>query len=652
MRLRLSLQGRVFFGFLLLLLVFGGASALSVRALHGVRGDLVVLTRGYLALGRAATQLRTLQELKDATVDRALAEDDDKLRRPLVAFSRELYPAQMGDRLQEIQTLARQLQQTRSGASDALFLETVFAQARRAAALAQAYDEATTRLLDALSAQGVDVDDKAALVDEWKRRRDSYSRELRQIALSVDDRAAAALLRVEQAEQRSEVYVVVVSLVAIAVAVLVLWMLIRALAPLRALATATRLLQKGESANVVAGVVAGVGGGVGGGSNDGGNDEVGLLGVELLTLAKALEERESMLAQRSLDLQRLSAFAENVIRSVRVGIVVVDGEGRVRTLNPAARSVFALPLQDVEQKKLKDVVDDAVAPAVPLVDEVRTTGALRSLPLLSIKDKVVDVVVVPLRDRAGASSGEVLLLGEDVTAREEARGKLVHSERLAAIGRLAAQITHEIRNPLSSIGLNIELLGDDVEHLPESRRAEVKSILDAVLSEVRRLAEITEGYLRFARLPAPTKQERDAGDLAADLVAFFAGEASQRGVNVELHVDKDLPKITVDADRLRQALLNLLRNGVEASGTGGTVRVSAKKHDGGVALVVEDNGPGIAKDKRDKLFSPFFTTKAGGTGLGLVLTREIVREQNGDVIVDDSGLGGAAFVVTFPAAGR
>jgi signal transduction histidine kinase/HAMP domain-containing protein len=639
----MSLQSRVFVGFLLLLLVFGAASAFAVRALHGVRRDLVVLTRGYLALGRAATQLRTLQELKDATVDRAVAEEDDTLRRPLVTFSRELYPQQMGERLQEIQALARQLQATRTGAADALFLETVFAQARRAAALAAGYDDATTRLLDSLA-----VDDAAAragLVDEWRKRREVYSRELRQIALGVDDRAAFALLRVEQAEQRSEVFVVVIAVVAIAVGLLVLWMMIRALRPLQALATATRALQRGESAAVVEGVLDVVG------KDD--SDEVGLLAGELVTLAKALEERESALAQRSQELLRLSAFAENVVRSVRVGIVVVDEHQRIRTLNPAARSVFALPLQDVEQKQLAAVVVEAVAPALPLIDEVKRTGAMRSLPLLSIKDKVVDVTVVPLRDRAGASAGEVLLLGEDVTAREEARGKRVHSERLAAIGRLAAQITHEIRNPLSSIGLNIELLGDDVEHLPESRRAEVKSILDAVLSEVRRLAEITEGYLRFARLPAPTRQEKDAGDLAADLVAFFAGEASQKGVNVELHVDKDLPKIAVDADRLRQALLNLLRNGVEACGKGGTVRMAARRaRDGeGVAIVVEDNGPGVPRDVRDKLFSPFFTTKAGGTGLGLVLTREIVREQGGDVVVDDSPLGGAAFVVTLPAAG-
>jgi signal transduction histidine kinase len=660
---RLSLQRRIVLGFALLVVVFGVASAVSVLALRGVRQDLVVLTRGYLALGRAATQLRTLQEVKDATVERVVVEAAGA-RAPLVTFSRELYPQQMNERLVEIQTLARQLQLARPAHSDGPFLETVYAQAQRAQTLATAYDEATARLLDGLADDDVDDAKKASLVEEWRKRKELYSRELRQIALNVDNRAADTLQRVADAEERAAVLVVVVVVMALLVGFLVVWMMTRALRPLGALASATRELQRGGASEAVSGVL------VAGGVVD--DDEVAVVARELVTLAKALAEREATLSARSAELLRLSAFAENVVRSVRVGIIVVDGDGRIRTLNPAARSIFALPLQDVETKKLKDVVDDALAPALPLLDEVRGEvrgdvggpQALRTLPLLKVKDKVVDVVVVPLRDRAGVSSGEVLLLGEDVTAREEARGKLVHSERLAAVGRLAAQITHEIRNPLSSIGLNIELLGDDVEHLPESRRAEVKSILDAVGGEVRRLAEITEGYLRFARLPAPTRTDKDVGDLVADLVAFVAGEAAQKGVNVELHVDQALPAVRVDADRLRQALLNLVRNGVEACGRGGTVRVTARiarRHvdgvdgvdvDGadGVDVVVEDNGPGIAPAVRAKLFSPFFTTKSGGTGLGLVLSREIVRELGGDVVVDDSALGGAAFVVSLPRA--
>ena len=649
---RLGLSARIFAGFLALLIVFGAASAFAVVTLRAARRDLVVLTRGYLALGRAATQLRTLQELKDATVARALDERDAVVRRPLVGFARELYPQAMREHLDEIQQLSRQLQG--SSAADALFLETVFAQARRARDLSQGYDDATNRVLDAVDGGDGGDTERAALVDAWHKRSEGYSRELRAIALGVDARAADALLRVEAAEARSAWLVVAVVVVAGLVGLLVLFMMVRALKPLRSLADATRALQQGAGADVIEGVLATATG------TRGADDDVAVLGRELLALARGLDERNVALAQRSRDLLRLSAFAEDVVRSVRSGIVVVDDGDRVRSLNPAARSVFQLPLVDVEGKRVVEVFGAAMlGAALPLADviaDVRKSGALRAFPLVKLGEKVVDVAVVPLRDRAGSSGGDVLLLGDDVTAREDARERLVQSERLAAIGRLAAQITHEIRNPLSSIGLNIELLGDDVEHLPPDRQGEVKSILDAVLAEVRRLAEITEGYLRFARLPAPQKTEADVGDLCAGLVAFTQGDAGNRGVNVELHVEQGLPAVAVDADRLRQALLNLLRNGLEAAGKGGTVRVSARRRaqgddDDGVELVIEDNGPGVPAASREKIFSPFFTTKKEGTGLGLVVAREIAREHGGDLVVADGALGGAAFVVTLPAAG-
>ncbi len=645
----LSLASRIAAGFVALAVVVAGSGLLAVSALQGARRDLVVLTRGYLALGRVATTVRTLQEVHDENIARAVAEIDAERRRALSTFARELYPRDMRDSLEELSILARQLQQAGGQPADALFLENVFAQARRAQALSVAYDNATVALLDllddddGLDSAGVALDREGA-VDTWRRRSDIASRELRTIAFGVDARAADAVVRVERAEQRSINLVFAATIAALLLAAAIFWMMQRALRPLRDLATAAAALRAGDPADVIHAL----------GPRVVDDAEIAAVAAELVGLANALQARGDVLASRTEELRRLSAFAENVIRSVRVGIIVVDVEGNVRTINPAARSVFSLPLKDIEGAALRDVAD-AFGVALPLLDEVRDSGAMRVLPLLQVRDKVVDVTVVPLRDRAGSRGSDVLLLGEDVTAREDAREKLVHSERLAAIGRLAAQITHEIRNPLSSIGLNIELLGDDVDNLPLDRRAEVSSILDAVLAEVHRLTEITEGYLRFARLPTAHKQHKDVGDLCADLVAFFAGEAAARGVNVELNVEPDLPWVAVDGDRLRQALLNLLRNGVDAAATGGTVRISVSPlasddvHGAGVQIVVADNGPGLGAEVRERLFSPFFTTKKEGTGLGLVVAREIVREHGGDIAVAVSPLGGAAFVIELPA---
>src|SRR5207245_1058122 len=144
---------------------------------------------------------------------------------------------------------------------------------------------------------------------------------------------------------------------------------------------------------------------------------------ELNNMAQALSDRQQVLAARSQELLRLTGFAENVIRSVRVGIVVVDEGGRVRTLNPAARSVFHLPLVDVDGRALNDLIDpalkEALSPVTSAIDVVRAKGEMSTFALVKLGDRVVDVALVPMRDRAGASQSDVLVLGEDVTAREE-----------------------------------------------------------------------------------------------------------------------------------------------------------------------------------------------------------------------------------------
>ena len=448
------------------------------------------------------------------------------------------------------------------------------------------------------------------------------------------------MLRAEHDERSAAWAVIVISVTAALVGGAILWMMIRALRPLRQLVESARAIGRGSLDVEVA--------------PSGAADEVGALAREFNAMARALRDREGVLAARSDELIRLTGFAENVIRSVRVGIVVVDAAGRVRTLNPAARSVFHLPLVDVDGRPLAELV--SAGPLHRVLGEltaVRASGEVRTFPLLALDERMVDVALVPIRDRAGTSLDDVLLLGEDVTAREETRDRLLQSERLAAIGRLAAQITHEIRNPLSSVALNIELLDDDVAFLPTERQAEARAILQAVLKEVERLTQITEGYLRFARLPAPRRVAGDVGDLLADIAAFTQTESGKRGVMLELNVDKGIPEVPHDPPRLRQALVNLLRNAVEAAGSGGTVRLAAEKSArvaGGVRLTVEDSGPGVPADVRKRLFEPFFTTKPSGTGLGLLLTREIVSEHKGELTLTTSKLGGAAFHIELPPA--
>jgi signal transduction histidine kinase len=234
-----------------------------------------------------------------------------------------------------------------------------------------------------------------------------------------------------------------------------------------------------------------------------------------------------------------------------------------------------------------------------------------------------------------------------VAAIERARAELVHAERLAAVGKMAAHVTHEIRNPLSAIGLNVDLLEEEIG--PELIDREAGQLLQAIKAEVDRLSRIAEQYLSIARRPRPRLEVERVEDLALELVQFVRPELERANVAIVLEVGDGLPELWIDEAQLRQALVNLLRNAREAMPSGGEVALRVLRAvGGGVDLVVDDRGSGIADDARGSIFDPFFTTKARGTGLGLAITREIVEAHGGAIACEAREGGGTRFVVHLP----
>jgi two-component system, NtrC family, sensor kinase len=238
-------------------------------------------------------------------------------------------------------------------------------------------------------------------------------------------------------------------------------------------------------------------------------------------------------------------------------------------------------------------------------------------------------------------------------ALEEREHRLIRSERLATVGRMAAQIAHEVRNPLASIGLNAELLGDELAAGGEGKR-----LVTSIIGEVDRLTEITETYLRFARLPRPRLERENLGALVASVVELARGELQQDGITLAVDIEPELPEIEADEAQLRQALINLLRNAREAMATPPAGPAPARKQldvqvarDGGrVMLRVRDSGPGIDGANLGKIFDPFFSTKERGTGLGLALVQQIVVDHGAQIDVDSAPGQGTAFTIGFPAA--
>lgn len=235
-----------------------------------------------------------------------------------------------------------------------------------------------------------------------------------------------------------------------------------------------------------------------------------------------------------------------------------------------------------------------------------------------------------------------------VSAISEANERLLATERLATIGKMAAHVTHEVRNPLSSIALNLELLEEEIGR----DEAESRALLRAISREVDRLSALSSQYLSMAKNQPSSLEPELLAEVVEDAVDFMRPELRRHGVQLELSIDPATPLVRADEAQLKQALFNLIRNAREAMSDGGTVRVGVGPRQGGATLCVEDEGPGIDPSAGERLFDPFFTTKRHGTGLGLAVTRQIVAAHGGKIRYERREEGGSRFVVELPACSQ
>lgn len=234
---------------------------------------------------------------------------------------------------------------------------------------------------------------------------------------------------------------------------------------------------------------------------------------------------------------------------------------------------------------------------------------------------------------------------------EERERELVRSERLAAVGKMAAMIAHEVRNPLSSIGLNTELLEEELT--AGGQLDEARELCRAIHREVDRLAGITEEYLGFARLPKPKVADEPVNSMVGALAAFVREDLAVKQVTLTTDLAPGDPIARMDAAQIRQCLINLVRNAAEAviAKGSGHVTLRTRATGGRVEIDVEDTGIGIPADVLPQLFDPFFSTKEDGSGLGLALTQQIVKDHGGDLRVDSVVGRGTTFTVSVPVGG-
>jgi two-component system NtrC family sensor kinase len=228
------------------------------------------------------------------------------------------------------------------------------------------------------------------------------------------------------------------------------------------------------------------------------------------------------------------------------------------------------------------------------------------------------------------------------------QGHLIQTEKLAAIGKLAAGVAHEINNPLTGVLTNSSLLLEDI---PEGNP--MREELQVIVDETLRCRKIVKGLLDFARQTKPQKQLVDMNGVVEDVLALVRNQASFRNITLQTDLDAKLPAVMADRDQMRQVVLNIILNAAEAMPSGGSIRVISRKNGGGfVEVDVSDTGPGIPDDIKSKLFEPFFTTKKTGTGLGLAIAYGIMERHRGTIEVNSVQGHGTTISLRLPADGR
>jgi len=252
-------------------------------------------------------------------------------------------------------------------------------------------------------------------------------------------------------------------------------------------------------------------------------------------------------------------------------------------------------------------------------------------------------------------------LRREIEERKRLEKEKIQSERLALVGTMAAQVAHEVRNPLGAIMLDLDLVQGELDHLAtaslqaeapgnpvQSPTSEARTLVEEMRHEVHRIEQVITDYLVLARPRKPRREEVDLCQLLERKLSLMKGAFDESGISLRTNFPTKIEPIQLDPEQLWQAVLNLLRNSIDALPQGGTITISIRSGNGCEIIRVHDNGSGIPPEQLERIFVPFATTKAHGTGLGLSLVQQIVNEHHGRVECASGAAEGTTFTITLP----
>ncbi len=350
-----------------------------------------------------------------------------------------------------------------------------------------------------------------------------------------------------------------------------------------------------------------------------------------------------------LHLAREKGLLETIFQAIQEGIVVVGRGARIRYANRAAERLFGFKLEHAESHPIVRYIRDIDWDKVLKLDGEEWERLVRREIEVTYPDhRFVEFYVVPLASVERREQGAVVIF-RDVTRERETTAESIESGRLEALTLLAAGVAHEIGNPLNSLTIHLQLMERELAELDEGDlRDSLQEMIEVSRREVHRLDRIITQFLRAIRPSLPDRKPVRMERLLDETLEVMAHEIADRRILVERARPEDLPAVPADETQVKQAFFNIIKNALQAMEDGGILKIDIEVTSRFVNICFMDNGPGITPENLGSVYEAYHTTKATGSGLGLMIVQRILRDHGGEIEICSTPERGTAFTLHFP----